>query len=71
MAHQHCRITMPHYKRNLFEIFNEEEEEEEEEGEIVEEVMMTIWGPAIGKLNWAEEMEYEESKKLKSVWRIR
>ena len=64
---------MPQYTRNLFEIFNEEveEEEEEEEGEIVEEVIMTIWGPAIGKLNWAEEMEYEEIKKLKSIWRIR
>lgn len=64
---------MPQYTRNLFEIFNEEveEEEEEEEGEIIEEVMMTIWGPAIGKLNWAEEMEFEEIKKLNSVWRIR
>ena len=64
---------MPQYTRNLFEIFNEEveEEEEEEEGEIIEEVIMTIWGPAIGKLNWAEEMEYEENKKLNSVWRIR
>ena len=64
---------MPQYTRNLFEIFNEEveEEEEEEEGEIVEEVIMTIWGPAIGKLNWAEEMEFEEIKKLKSIWRIR
>lgn len=47
---------MPYYKRNLFELLNDEEEE----GEIVEEVMMTIWGPAIGKLNWAEEMEREE-----------
>ena len=64
---------MPQYTRNLFEIFNEEveEEEEEEEGEIIEEVMMTIWGPAIGKLNWAEEMEFEENKKLNPVWRIR
>ena len=67
---------MPQYTRNLFEIFNDEEveeveEEEEEEGEIIEEVIMTIWGPAIGKLNWAEEMEYEENKKLNSVWRIR
>ena len=47
---------MPYYKRNLFELLNDEEEEDE----IVEEVMMTIWGPAIGKLNWAEEMEREE-----------
>lgn len=56
---------MPHYKRNLFELLNDEEEE----GEIVEEVIMTMWGPAIGKLNWAEEMEHKENKKLKSYFR--
>ena len=61
MAPQHW-ITMPYYNRNLFEFLNDEEEEE---GEIVEEVIMTMWGPAIGKLNWAEEMEREENKKLK------
>ena len=59
---------MPYYKRNLFELLNDEEEEE---GEIVEEVIMTMWGPAIGKLNWAEEMEREENKKLKSYFRYK
>ena len=60
---------MHYYNRNLFEFLNDEEEEEEE-GEIVEEVIMTMWGPAIGKLNWAEEMEREENKKLKSYFRF-
>ena len=56
---------MPYYNRNLFEFLNDEEEE----GEIVEEVIMTMWGPAIGKLNWAEEMEHKENKKMKSYFR--
>ena len=53
---------MPNHKRNMFELLRDDDDDIEEE-EVERE--MTIWGPAIGRLNWAEEMENEDKKKDK------
>ena len=39
---------------------SENEEEMNHTPSTIPPIQMTIWGPAIGPLNWAEEMEREE-----------
>lgn len=59
------RKTMKHQKNSFAALgFDDSSSENEEEmnhtPSTIPPIQMTIWGPAIGPLNWAEEMEREE-----------
>ena len=43
---------------------NEEEMNHTPSTSTIPPIQMTIWGPAIGPLNWAEEMEREECDQM-------